>query len=191
MPIPQVNDRIKEAPAVMLRAVFAGVGQLLLAADKVRSRAAGTGWPSDRTAPEGRARAQSRWHTLDDTRSGTVPLAREHARSRNYSQHTSPTKPVVQDAPAVQAAPAVVHDPSAVPDVPDVFQDPPAVPAAPAAEAPPLPGYDDLSLPSLRARMRVLDAATLRALLAYEKAHAHRDDVITMFERRLAKITAA
>ena len=178
MPIPQVNDRIKEAPAVMLRAVFAGVGQLLLAADKVRSRAAGTSWPADRTAPKGRARAQARWHTLDDTRSGTVPLARERAHSHNYSQHTSPAKPAVQDEPAVQAAPALV-------------QNAPAVPAAPAAEAPPLPGYDDLSLPSLRARMRVFDAATLRALLAYEKAHAQRDEVITMFERRLAKITTA
>ena len=30
MPIPQVNDRIKEAPVVMLRAVFAGIGQILL-----------------------------------------------------------------------------------------------------------------------------------------------------------------
>src|SRR5215831_4520003 len=85
MPIPQVNDRIKEAPAVMLRAVFAGVGQLLLAADKVRSRAAGTSWPADRAAPKGRARAQSRWHTLDDTRSGTAPLARERAQSHNHS----------------------------------------------------------------------------------------------------------
>src|SRR5215510_4896855 len=93
MPIPQVNDRIKEAPAVMLRAVFAGVGQLLLAADKVRSRAAGTSWPADRTALKGRARAQSRWHTLDDPRSGTVPVAREHTHSHNYSQHSSPAKP--------------------------------------------------------------------------------------------------
>ena len=191
MPIPQVNDRIKEAPAVMLRAVFAGVGQLLLAADKVRSRAAGTSWPADHTAPKGRARAQSRWHTLDDTRSGTVPLARERTQSHSYSQHSSPAEP------AVQAAPVLVQDEPAVPDAPAVAQDEPAVPAAsavpaaPAAQAPPLPGYDDLSIPSLRARMRVLDAATLRALLAYEKAHAHRDDVITMFERRLAKITAA
>jgi hypothetical protein len=195
MPIPQVNDRIKEAPAVMLRAVFAGVGQLLLAADKVRSRAAGTSWPADRTAPKGRARAQARWHTLDDTRSGTVPLAREHAHSHNYSQHTSPAKPAVQDEPAVQAAPAVVQDAPTVQDAPAVAQDEPAVPAAstvpaaPAAEAPPLTGYDDLSLPSLRARMRVFDAATLRALLAYEKAHAQRAEVIMMFERRLAKIT--
>ena len=185
MPIPQVNDRIKEAPAVMLRAVFAGVGQLLLAADKVRSRAAGTSWPADGTALKGRARAQSRWHTLEDTRSGTVPLARERAQSHNYSHRTSPAKPVVQDAPAAQGAPAVVQD------EPPIVQDAPAAQAAPAAEAPPLPGYDDLSLPSLRARMRVFDAATLRALLAYEKAHAHRDDVITMFERRLAKITPA
>ena len=30
MPIPQVTDRIKEAPAVALRAVFAGIGQLLM-----------------------------------------------------------------------------------------------------------------------------------------------------------------
>src|SRR6266513_3940320 len=31
MPIPHVTDRIKEAPAVALRAVFAGIGQLLMA----------------------------------------------------------------------------------------------------------------------------------------------------------------
>jgi len=159
MPIPQVNDRIKEAPAVMLRAVFAGVGQLLLAADRVRSRAAGTSWPADRTAPKGRAQAQSRWHTLDDTRSGTATLARERADSHSHS------------APRPSASTTTSP--------------------APTADAPPLPGYDDLSLPSLRARMRVLDAAALRTLLDYEKAHAHRDDVIAMFERRLAKITTA
>ena len=38
MPIPQVTDRIKEAPAVALRAVFAGVGQLLMAVDKIRAQ---------------------------------------------------------------------------------------------------------------------------------------------------------
>ncbi len=226
MPIPQVNDRIKEAPAVMLRAVFAGVGQLLLAADKVRSRAAGTSWPADRTAPKGRARAQSRWHTLDDTRSGAAPLARERARSHNHSapRPSAPTtasaaptstsaaptsttaraagvtpaagQPTAQPAgaaPAAQPEAAVQAEPAAQPSssAKPARQDEPAVRAAPTAAAPPLPGYDDLSLPSLRARMRVLDPAALRAMLAYEKAHAHRDDVITMFERRLAKITAA
>ena len=38
MPIPQVTDRIKEAPAVVLRAVFAGIGQLLMAVDKIRAQ---------------------------------------------------------------------------------------------------------------------------------------------------------
>ena len=185
MPIPQqVNDRIKEAPAVMLRAVFAGVGQLLLAADKVRARAAGTGWPYDRPAPKGQARAPSGWHTLDGNRGGTVPLAREHAGAQRYpaqrpaagSHPAATAKPAAKAGPVAQAAPAV--------------QATPTVQATPAADAPPLPGYDDLSLPSLRARLRVLDAPTLRALLEYEKAHARRDDVITLFERRLEKITA-
>ena len=40
MPLPQVNDRIKEIPAQALRAVFAGIGQVLLVADRLRARAA-------------------------------------------------------------------------------------------------------------------------------------------------------
>ena len=195
MPIPQVNDRIKEAPAVMLRAVFAGVGQLLLAADKVRARAAGTGWPPDRTAPKGQPPARSRWHTLDDTRSGTVPLARERANSNNHSAH----HPATASLDGAVAAPAPAEPEAAVPPaespeepsaVATLAAAEPAAAAGPADDAPPLPGYDDLSLPSLRARLRMLDAATLQAMLAYEKAHAHRDDVIAMFERRLAKIDA-
>src|SRR6185437_11632451 len=39
MPLPPVNDRIKEIPAQALRAVFAGIGQMLLIADKLRARA--------------------------------------------------------------------------------------------------------------------------------------------------------
>jgi hypothetical protein len=41
MRIPQqVNDRVKEAPAQALRAVFAGIGQVLLVADRIKTRAA-------------------------------------------------------------------------------------------------------------------------------------------------------
>ena len=62
MPIPQVNDRIKEAPVVVLRAVFAGIGQILLTADKVRARAAEqvlTQDPPPARAPVGRSRPES------------------------------------------------------------------------------------------------------------------------------------
>src|SRR5271166_7123523 len=39
MRVPQVSERIKEAPAQALRGVFAGIGQLLLITDKIRNKA--------------------------------------------------------------------------------------------------------------------------------------------------------
>jgi hypothetical protein len=62
-------------------------------------------------------------------------------------------------------------------------------PAASTREAAlPVPAYDDLSVASLRARLRNLDTAQVRALLDYEKANAGRAAVLTMFERRIAKL---
>ena len=65
-----------------------------------------------------------------------------------------------------------------------------AAPAAKTAPGAPLPNYDELSIASLRARLRNLDVAQLRQLVEYERAHAGRADVITMFERRMAKLEA-
>jgi hypothetical protein len=62
-------------------------------------------------------------------------------------------------------------------------------PVAKEADAP-LPNYDELSVASLRARLRNLDAAQVKQMAEYEKAHAARADVITMFERRIAKLEA-
>jgi hypothetical protein len=63
----------------------------------------------------------------------------------------------------------------------------PAAATAPAGELP-VPNYDDLSIASLRARLRNLSADQLTQLIDYEKGHAARPDVITMFERRIAKL---
>ncbi len=52
----------------------------------------------------------------------------------------------------------------------------------------PIDGYDGLSLPSLRARLRNLDVAQLRQLVLYEISHAYRPDVVSMFERRIARL---
>jgi len=54
----------------------------------------------------------------------------------------------------------------------------------------PLPNYDALSLPSIRARLRGLDVAQLKVLLDYEAAHAERAEVLGMFERRIEKLEA-
>jgi hypothetical protein len=75
----------------------------------------------------------------------------------------------------------------------------PAEPAEPAepdaagaasAAALPVPRYDELSLPSLRARLRGLDAGQVAMLADYERAHAARPDVVAMFERRIARLAA-
>jgi hypothetical protein len=66
-----------------------------------------------------------------------------------------------------------------------------AAPAGgPAGSEPPLPNYDELSIASLRARLRNLDVTQVRGMAEYEKAHAARADVIVMFERRIAKLEA-
>ena len=62
--------------------------------------------------------------------------------------------------------------------------------SGPADSAPPLPNYDELSVASLRARLRNLDVAQVRQLADYERAHAARADVLAMFERRIAKLEA-
>jgi hypothetical protein len=54
----------------------------------------------------------------------------------------------------------------------------------------PLASYDTLSLASIRARLRTLDVAQLRALAGYEATHAERPDVLGMLERRIEKLEA-
>jgi hypothetical protein len=84
--------------------------------------------------------------------------------------------------PAAAAEAAAAEPMAAAPE--------PVVAAASAAAAAPMPNYDELSVASLRARLRNLDVAQVRELAEYERAHAARADVLTMFERRIAKLEA-
>jgi hypothetical protein len=247
MPLPQVNDRIKEIPAQTLRAVFAGIGQMLLIADKLRARAAeqisSTGAPpatkpadaagSDAvpaTKPADPARAadaarpadqapspppqapdkpaqttrakraarpappqRPRWRSLDETGNvrlldeGEEELASEAGASTGAD--AVPAAAPAQPAPATPAAnPAPAASPAPAQPAPAAATATPAATSSAGAAALPLPNYDQLSLASLRARLRVLDAAQVSLLLDYEKAHESRPDVVTMFERRIAKL---
>jgi len=93
---------------------------------------------------------------------------------------TAPGGPAALAGAAGPAAPAEPAAPAA---------DPADVPAADPADVP-VPGYDGLSLPSIRARLRGLDAAQLRVLCDHEKSGPNRMDIVTMFERRIAKLEA-
>jgi len=169
MRVPQVTERMKEAPAHALRAVFAGIGQVLLVADRIKNRATdGDGTPSA-AAPESSA-AASATAPADAAPAGAAPAGA-----------ATPDAPAAAAAPAAPAAAAASAAPAAAAKAP-------AVPAGPAAGDLPLSNYDELSVPSLRARMRSLNPAHLRALADYERAHEGRDGVLAMFERRIAKI---
>lgn len=106
-------------------------------------------------------------------------------------------EPVVTEAVVTEpvAAEPVVTEPVVTEPVAPADTEVPE-PAAVSTEAPaagaalPLANYDELTLPSLRARLRTLSAPQVAELLAYEKGHAGRGDIVTMFERRIAKLEA-
>jgi len=190
MRVPQV----KEAPAQALRAMFAGIGQLLSVSDKIRNKSA--------PAP-----ASAGAETATPERVARETAAPETAAPETVASEAVVPATVTPEAEAPEAeAPETVASETVTPEAvvpetvaaepvapeaePEAAQAPAAAPvsaAAPAGELP-LANYDDLSIASLRARLRNLSAEQLTQLIDYEKGHAARPDVITMFERRIAKL---
>jgi hypothetical protein len=75
-----------------------------------------------------------------------------------------------------------------VPSVSELRPEPYAAePEGPAA----LPGYQDLTIPQLRARLRRLTVEDLTELLAWETAHDDRPAYVTMLTNRIATVTEA
>ena len=167
MRVPQVKERVKESPASALRAMFAGIGSMLFVKDKIRHKAG-----AENSAPE------------------TVAAAPEAAAA---AETPAAPEPVVAETVTPEA---VAAETTAVPDVstgPETTAAPeraaPEAAVAPAAAAAlPLANYDELTIASLRARLRNLSAEQLTELIGYEKEHANREDVISMFERRITKL---
>jgi hypothetical protein len=210
MRVPQVSDRIKEVPAQALRGVFAGIGQLLLLTDKLRNKTpAGRYGPHARvpeppataagTGDQAAGREQARPPVPAETQPAPkAQWAQEAQRTPNTQQvpevqRARQTQPVPEDqrvrqtrrAPEDQRLAGDQRAPAAA-DVPG-----PARTAERAGKSTaPLPNYDELSVASLRARLRNLDVTQVRRLVEYEKAHAGRADVVAMFERRIAKLEA-
>ena len=167
MRVPQVKERVKEAPASALRAMFAGIGSLLSVNDKIRHKA-------------GAARTQ---------RPSTEAAAPEDRRCPETAAAPEPRSGGDRRRPETVAAPetTAVPDVTAAPETDRRARDG-ARRRRRAAAALPLANYDELTIASLRARLRNLSAEQLTELIGYEKEHANRADVISMFERRITKL---
>src|ERR1700736_6269102 len=98
MRVPQVSERIKEAPAQALRGVFAGIGQLLLITDKLRNKASHQDVPRART-PEA---------------SETVTDTAVTSQAGNGARTAAEAAPAPEPAPAPAPPPAEAAPPGAV-----------------------------------------------------------------------------
>src|SRR5713101_4155309 len=101
MRVPQVSERIKEAPAQALRGVFAGIGQLLLITDKLRNKA------SHQDVP--RARTPEASETVTD-RAVTSPAGNSAGTAAEAAPAPAPAPAPAEaapaEAPSAEAAPA-------------------------------------------------------------------------------------
>jgi hypothetical protein len=167
MRLPQVSDRIKEAPAQALRGVFAGIGQLLLITDKLRNKT-----PASQQVPPARA--------------PEPPETRADPAASAPSAASAPPTAMAASVPSAAPAPPAQR----VTEARDLDKTGNVRLITSGEAGPPLPNYGELSIASLRARLRNLDLAQVRQLAAYEQAHAARADVMTMYERRIAKLEA-
>ncbi len=213
MRFPQVGERMREAPGQALRAMFAGIGQVLLVADRMRSHPAGPDGdqpgagqrqlaaprpaaaddavarltaaghlrpagsaPADVAGGHPASQEASRWRSLDETGNVRILPVSYPALAERSAAEPAPAQPI----PPAEPGPAEDRPPPAL-----------AEPASADTTGPvalPIANYDDLSLASLRARLRNLDSGQLHALLGYEQAHAARPAVLGMFERRIGKL---
>ncbi len=208
MRVPQVSERIKEAPAQALRGVFAGIGQLLLITDKLRNKVPAYTGPVRPRTPEPPQTAADATATEPagprEEAAAPVEVAPvEPAPVEAVQAEPAPVEAVQAETAPVEAAPveAVQTETPKTPQPRDLdktgnvrlLEGAEAVAAeedTAATPGAPLPNYDELSIASLRARLRSLDVAQLRQLTDYERAHQARADVIAMFERRIAKLAA-
>jgi hypothetical protein len=181
--------QMKEGPASsMLRAMFAGFGSLMSVMDRVRNKPAAEA-PADTEAPA----------------AASTPAPEDAAAPKDTAtQETSVAE--TSAAPEASAGPAtVVAETIATPETPaapEATSEPETSAAAEASAGPetsaspdassalPLANYDELSVASLRARLRNLSNDDLTLLMTYEKAHQNRPEVIKMFQNRLIKMTS-
>jgi hypothetical protein len=207
MGIPQVPGRLKRAPTLVLRAVFAGVGRIVLSADRppaVREGAAAPGGNGE-LPPQLTTRRQqrpsrapvappgSRWRSLD--RTGNVRLLSDEDEDDDYEALSRPGKfgAAPREAgrtsvPRQEPRPGPVTGASAaatVADGPDLI-----LGSSVPRQTLPLANYDHLTLASVRARLRGLDVGQLRILADYERDNAGRPELVGMFERRIEKLQA-
>lgn len=171
----------RELPSLAVRLPIRGLNLALVVAERSRAQRDDLRRRAEAVVGLVQALRGSTHAAVDDEAEQFLAAARdaqareESGRPADFYDHPGA---VVTDL-AARAAAGKRASASGAADVADV----------PAGELP-LAGFDNMSLGALRSRLPRLDAAGLRQLLAHERVHGQRAQVVTMLENRLAKVEA-
>jgi hypothetical protein len=116
-------------------------------------------------------------------------------RTTNAAPAAAPSKPPATPAPARPAQPSAeavaVGAPGVATETAEKVTDQLHLAEPTTREDLPIPDFDNITLGSLRARLRSLSVEQLVVLREWEQAHADRLPVITLLDNRIAKLAAA
>lgn len=183
-------EQARELPRLVVEFPVTAVSQALQVSMRVQQRVTELAIKGDRALGALRPVEEApAWATFDEDlpRNGSTvtELRPQTPKAQTSPAQTSRTpaprtaRPIpVQRESDLRAEPALVE--TAVDIATERTDD-----TGPAA----LPGYAELSIPQLRAKLRTLTLADLRALLAWEHAHADRPPFVTMLSNRINTVT--
>jgi hypothetical protein len=133
----------------------------------------------------------------DEEAARIAAQARATTAPEPVAAERTPAPPVEPPAPTAPKAPAKppaaarkVGAPGAVAAEVDKIADQLEIDAPATREDLPIPDFDNISIGSLRARLRHLSVDQLVVLREWEQAHANRLQVITTLDNRIAKVAA-
>jgi hypothetical protein len=176
-------EQARDLPRLVVEFPVTAVSQALQASMRVQQKVTALAIKGDQALGTLRpVEERPVWATFDDedetpssdNGAGAVTELRRHARP----EPEPPADTAVETAAATTAS-------AAVGDTPDRTE-----PAAEEASGPnALPGYQELTIPQLRGRLRFLSADDLRALLEWETTHENRAPFVTMLSNRITAVT--
>lgn len=167
-------EQARDLPRLVVEFPVTAVSQALQASMRVQQKVTELAIKGDRALGALRpVEERPSWATFDDE----APV---HPNGAGSVTELRPQPPrTARPIPVEREEPALVE--TAV-DVPTESE-----PTGPNV----LPGYGELSIPQLRAKLRTLTVEDLRALLDWEQTHADRPPYVTMLSNRITTVTEA
>jgi hypothetical protein len=174
-------EQARDLPRLVVEFPVTAVSQALQASMRVQQRVTELAIKGDRALGTLRpVEERPSWATFDDEE----PVRRNGASTVTELRPTPPRS--FEPAPPADTATAVAAAPTAAA----------AHPAEPVSEGDGdtsgpnvLPGYGEMTIAQLRARLRKLGLEDLRALLEWETTHANRPPFVTMLSNRITTVT--